>query len=409
MDDETILSVHIVTTLQPISTHLICPLFLFNERFTCLLYLPTVNRKETTTAGSQATMATHRGLHADTTGLEAATLFPSSIRDKTILVTGVARTGIGGTTAVALASQAPRFLILSGRDATKVQGVIDDIKEKYPNVKTRFLRMDLSNQASVRKAAAELMNWADVEGLDVLINNAGVMGLPERVLSVDGIEMQFATNHIGHFLFTNLIRNKLVAAAKNSSQPGAVRVINVSSLGHVFGPIRFSDINFDKPKEAIPESEWPDYTTLDGFDMGWKDDGSTYHHFASYGQSKTANILFSLQLQRLLGQKYGIISFGLHPGGIETELSRHSDPEWLKNVRERIRGDKTMPQLKSLEAGSSTTIVAACDPGLKGTKENVYLSDCQVVETLNEWARDEAAAERLWELSEKLVGEKFAW
>lgn len=353
-------------------------------------------------------MATHSNLGNGTTGVEAASLFPSSIRDKTIIVTGVARTGIGGTTALALASQAPRLLILSGRDATKVQGVVDDINEKYPEVKTQILKMDLSSQASVRQAAASLK---DVDAVDLLINNAGVMGIAERTLNAEGIEMQFATNHIGHFLFTNLIREKLVTAAqKAGNKPGAVRIVNVSSSGHGFSPVRFSDINFDKTKSETPESEWPNYAGMEAFGLSSGTiDQKTYLPFAAYGQSKTANILFSLQLQKLLGNKHGITSFALHPGGISTDLQRHADPAWLQMIWEKVEREGLTSPRKSLESGCSTTIVAACDPGLEGKRENVYLDDCQVVAPSAEWARDEGAAEKLWGLSEGLVGEKFAW
>ncbi|KAK5239101.1 hypothetical protein LTR40_014856, partial [Exophiala xenobiotica] len=100
----------------------------------------------------------------------------------------------------------------------------------YPDVDYRPLQADLSSQESVRKAASTLMAWEDVPAVDLLFNNAGVMNIPERTLSPDGIEMHLATNHVGHFLLANLILPKLIAAAKNSPR-GFVRIINISSVG----------------------------------------------------------------------------------------------------------------------------------------------------------------------------------
>ncbi len=178
------------------------------------------------------TMTTHAEYDGHTEAVTVAAAFPSAIKDRTIVITGANKLGIGFTTAQALASQAPRRLILAGRSTAKVQECIDALRSEYPDVDYRPLQVDLSSQESVRKAASTVMAWEDVPDIDLLINNAGVMNLPERTLSPEGIEMHLATNHVGHFLFTNQILPKLIAAAKDSPR-GFVRVINISSVGTV--------------------------------------------------------------------------------------------------------------------------------------------------------------------------------
>lgn len=169
--------------------------------------------------------------------------------------------------------------------------------------------MDLSSQASVRSAAREIALLTN--HLDILINNAGI-SVAHKQLSSEGIEITFATNHIGHFLLTILLTPLLLRAS-----PGA-RVVNLSSSAHRISPMRFSDINFDNdvdgPKKgqiAVPENERPhpknpDWTmvrTAEGFPG-----------VVAYGVSKTANILFTVELKRRLASK-GVESFALHPGG----------------------------------------------------------------------------------------------
>ena len=349
-------------------------------------------------------MASHAEFGSETDASTVAKAFPDVVRGKVILITGVNAKGIGATTASALASQGPKLLILTGRSRVKVDEVMANLKASYPDVACRFLEIDLSSQASIRKAAAEVMTYK--ESIDILINNAGVMALPERVLSVDKIEMQFATNHIGHFLFTSLIISKLIDAAKKNPA-GATRVINVSSFGHKLAPVRFSDYNFEKPDSQLPEDEHMNKPLAQalGFDVGGGSDPKApgYNTFAAYGQSKTANFLLSLCLNQKLAAR-GIKSFGLHPGSIDTELARHVEPRLLAEMH-TIREHAGL-QSKTLEQGSSTTLVAALDPALKVDGTNVYLSDCQIEEA-SPWAVDSVAADKLWKLSESLVGEKF--
>ena len=347
-------------------------------------------------------MATHADFGSETEATTVARVFSSQIAGKIILITGVNLGGIGGSTVEALAAHSPQMLILTGRSQAKVDEVIKKTQPLHPKVTYRFLHLDLSSQRSVRAAAQEVLSSSDIPQVDILINNAGVMDIQTRTLSEDGVEMQFATNHIGHFLFTNLILPKLIASSEKLPK-GATRVVNVSSTGHQFSPVRFSDPNFTVPADRLPESEKPNYARMEELLMKT---GGVYIPFAAYGQSKTANILFSLALTRRLYSEHGILSFSLHPGSIPTELIRHSDTAHLDAVRKRFMG---IVMRKTLGMGAATTLVAALDPKLgpaRETGEGVYLSDCQIIEPMN-WARDPIATEKLWALSNDIVGETF--
>ena len=359
-----------------------------------------------------------------TTAQEVAKAYGDSIRGKNILITGASPGGIGAATALATASQGPGLLILTGRSAKTVTPLISELDTRFPGIKTRFLFLDLASQKSVRDAAERVNAYP--ENIDVLINNAGVMAVDKRTMSEDGIELQFATNHIGPFLFTNLILGKLRAAATNST-PGSVRIINLSSRGHVLSPVRFSDWNFegkDVPKgEKAPGAAF----SLSELDPGYKGYapfvayGYVFHtevahlpsscylrrtlrtaesNISPYSQSKTANVLFTLSLQLLLAPS-NITSFSLHPGGIRSNLGRHM-PE---NQRQALFEDPNT-YWKTLDQGAATTMVAAFDPKLDSSSKGLYLSDCQFVEA-SEFARDKGLAEKLWRLGEEIVGEKF--
>lgn len=349
-------------------------------------------------------MSSHPDFGARTEASTVATAFSEQINGKTILITGVSPNGLGESTAEALAAHSPALMILTGRTESKVQAVIESLKQKHPDGSYRFLELELSSLAAVRKAAGEVMAYPDVPKIDIIVCNAGVMRIPQLELSVDRVEMQFASNHLGHFLFVNLIMEKLIAAAK-SSLPGAVRIINVSSLGAQYAPVRFSDVNFTKSQADIPESERADLEAIKGYGMSTE---GTYNPITAYGQSKTANSLFSLGLSHRLLDKYKIKSYALHPGGIITELWRHTDPELLKQL---VAGQAAVGGFKTLKQGSSTTLVAALDPGLPevtSSGDNLFLDDCHFID-ITSWARDPAYAEKLWQLSEELVGQAFSY
>jgi NAD(P)-dependent dehydrogenase (short-subunit alcohol dehydrogenase family) len=152
------------------------------------------------------------------------------------LITGPSDGGIGAETALCLASGSPSTIILAGRSRSKIQPVIDRISGINPEINTIFVALDLSDQASIRAATAEISG--QVEQIDVLINNAAIMACPYSVTK-DGVEVQFGTNFLGPFLFTALLLPKLHAAG-----PGT-RIVNVSSSAHRFEGIRFDDLDFE--------------------------------------------------------------------------------------------------------------------------------------------------------------------
>lgn len=337
-----------------------------------------------------------------------AELFASVIKGKTIVITGVNMQGLGGKTVELLSQHSPKTLVLASRTASKIQEVIDYLQSKHPTITYIALPLDLSSQRSCREAAVAVLNNPQINQIDLLINNAGIMRLPERQLSPEGIEMQFATNHIGHFLFTNLLMPKIIAAAEVNPK-GSTRIINLSSSSTFDSPVRFSDINFEKAHENLPIEEQPNYPHLarQGIQVDRK---KAYHPYVAYGQSKSANVLFSLELTSRLYDDHGILSFVLHPGVIATELGRSLPGELLKQLREAALNHPFKDMLKSLDEGCATTLVAGLDhrlwPPAKGTANGVFLEDGHVTEA-PVWTQNWVNAERLWELSEKLVSEKF--
>ena len=173
----------------------------------------------------------------DTTGSELVQEYASIIKGKVILTSGVTPGGLGATFVEAIAKAQPALLILAGRNPAKGEETAKTITEANPDVKVRTLKLDLGSFAGAREAAQEVNSWEDVPHIDVLVNNASIMGTPYAV-TTDNIEAQFATNHLAPFIFTNLIIKKILA----SSSP---RIVNVSSDGHRMSPIRFNDYNFD--------------------------------------------------------------------------------------------------------------------------------------------------------------------
>lgn len=159
------------------------------------------------------------------------------IKGKVVLTTGVSPKSLGATFVQAIAQGQPALLILAARSPSKLEQTAKAIEAASPGVKVKSLELALDSLAAVRKAAETLLSWNDVPVIDVLVNNAGIMAV-EYKLSPDGFESQFATNHLGHFLFTNLILSKIMV----SSSP---RIVNVSSDGHRLGHIRWDDYNFD--------------------------------------------------------------------------------------------------------------------------------------------------------------------
>ena len=288
---------------------------------------------------------------------------------KLAVVTG-ASAGIGVETARALAA-AGAHVVLAARNAERTEAAARSIRERVPGAILEIGRLDLTSLDNVRAFAAWFLDAHDE--LQLLINNAGVMYTPfER--TADGFEMQFGTNHVGHFLLSCLLVPALLAGAPS-------RVVNLSSGGHMASDIVWDDPNFDRRE---------------------------YDKFAAYGQSKTANILFSVELDRRLADR-GVHAYAVHPGMISTELGRYMTRDDMAALQERAKRGPSggMPPRKSTEQGAATTVWAAIDPDLD-QQGGTYLADCHVTDQHAPWARDRDSAARLWALSEKLVGEEFS-
>ncbi|KAI4192794.1 MAG: hypothetical protein LQ346_004162 [Caloplaca aetnensis] len=310
-----------------------------------------------------------------TTGKEVVKTFSAQANGKVVLITGASKGGLGAETALALATANPKKIILTGRSEGKIAPVLEQIKQTNPNIETQYISLELGNQQSVRQAAAEVNT--SVGKIDILLNNAGIMAVEHYTKTDDGVESQFGSNHVGPFLFTNLIASKL---GENS------RVINVTSMGYEASGIRFDDWNFQ--------------------------DGKTYNPWYAYGQSKTANILFAHSLAEKLAKK-GAQAYVIHPGLITSSnlMSNVSQEMFMDGwkIAVEANGGKpvAMEEAKSLEAGCSTALVAALDPSLK-SQSGAFLRDCNVVkEPLKSHADDAKSAKDLWSLSEEIIGEKF--
>lgn len=177
------------------------------------------------------------------TGPELVAEYGPIIKGKTILTTGVSPNSLGATYVESIAAGQPKLIILTGRSLDKVNQTAELITKAHPEVQTKVLELDLTSFASVRKAAAEVNSWDDVPVIDVLVNNAGIMAVPYE-LCVDGFEKHLTANHLSHFLFTNLILNKVLAAKDG-------RVVNISSGAHYISGIRHADLNYDVSRQSV--------------------------------------------------------------------------------------------------------------------------------------------------------------
>jgi NAD(P)-dependent dehydrogenase (short-subunit alcohol dehydrogenase family) len=287
----------------------------------------------------------------------------------TIAVVTGASAGIGVETARALAAAGAR-VVLAARNAERTEAAAESVRERVLGAALEIGALDLTSLDSVRAFAAWYLERHDE--LQLLVNNAGVMYTPfER--TAEGFEMQFGTNHLGHFLLTCLLVPALLAGAPS-------RVVNLSSGGHFGSDIVWDDPNFEQRE---------------------------YDKFGAYGQSKTANILFSVELEHRLGDR-GVHAYAVHPGMIATELGRYMTRDDMTALQERAKRGPSggMPTRKSIEQGAATTVFAATAAGLDD-QGGTYLADCQVTDQHAPWARDRESAARLWTLSEKLIGQEF--
>ncbi|KAI5928660.1 hypothetical protein F4810DRAFT_705596 [Camillea tinctor] len=301
-------------------------------------------------------MTSHEKFNKSTTGTEVAEAFKDRIRGKHILITGASPNSIGEATAHAVAGSNPGLLILASRTRTKLATVAANIQENHPTVTIRTIVLNLADQTSVKEAAQQIRGVTN--RLDVLINNAGV-SLSRKQWSPDGIELTFATNHIGPFLLTNMLLPILLEAARDG-EPGATRIINVSSSAHMISPMRFSDYNFEG-KTLLPQREQPRKNLPEHL---YEKQGG-FPGMVAYGASKTANVLFAVALNERL-RSSGIRSFAVNPGDVLSDLIREVGPRLLKAA-----GATPPEKWKSSDQGCATSLVAAFDPSLAGMWERL--------------------------------------
>ncbi len=305
-----------------------------------------------------------------------------SLAGRTAIVTG-GGSGLGRETVLALAAAGAR-VIAPARDVARARDELAPIPgvEVWP--------LDLLDAASIDRFAARFL--ADGAALDLLVLSAGIMALPTLERDARGLELQFATNHVGHFQLTGRLWSALTAAPE-------ARVVVVSSRGHRFSPVVFEDIGFER---------------------------RPYERWAAYGQSKTANVLFALALDRR-GQASGVRAFSVHPGGIlDTQLAKHLSREELLTAG--AIDDQSRPVidpfngLKTVAQGAATQLWCATSPRLRGLGglycEDVDVAPLITAQSQSDWkqtasrsqpgvfahAVDQEAADRLWKLSETITG-----
>jgi NAD(P)-dependent dehydrogenase (short-subunit alcohol dehydrogenase family) len=238
---------------------------------------------------------------------------------RTAVVSG-ANTGIGFQTAAALAAHGAH-VVLAVRNLDKGKDAVQKITTASPGAAVTLQELDLASLNSVRGAADELRSKYD--SIDLLINNAGVMYTPKST-TTDGFELQFGTNHLGHFALTGLLLDRLLR------EPGS-RVVSVSSVGHrIRAAIHFDDLQWER----------------------------RYSRVGAYGQSKLANLLFTYELQRRLAPRGTTIAAAAHPGGSDTELMRNL-PAWG-----RLATAAVAPLFQGADMGALPTLRAATDPGV---------------------------------------------
>lgn len=298
------------------------------------------------------------------------------LSNKITIVTG-ASGGIGLETARALASKGAR-VIIGVRDERKGKEAVDTINKAVPGSDILLKELDLASLESVRRFTDSFLS--EFERLDILIANAGVM-CPPLQRTKEGFELQFGTNHLGHFVLVC----RLVPALVNVSSS---RIVMVSSSAHRFSDIVFDDVNYNN---------------------------RSYEKWPAYGQSKTANILYAVELNRRLSNK-GVTVNAIHPGAIMTDLSRHLTEADIEGLDDVSPGESDI-HWKSVQAGAATSVWAATAPELEG-KGGQYLEDCQISSLISSaeeptgfapYAVDPESARRLWTLSEEMAGEQFSF
>ncbi|KAJ7142298.1 hypothetical protein C8R44DRAFT_865649 [Mycena epipterygia] len=314
-----------------------------------------------------------------TTADEVATAFAAEIQGKNVLITGTSINGIGFEAARVIAKHA-NLVVITGYNLERLKLSEEAIKKEIPSANIRKLVLDLSSLAAVRKAAAEVNAYP--EPIHVLINNAAASFGPFK-LTVDKLESQMATDHIGPFLLTKLLLPKILAAGTASYVP---RVVFVSSSGHAFG----TGVNFDTI--AHP-------------------DATKYKDTDAYLQAKSANVLTAIELSKR--SKGKINAYSLHPGGIDTNVFHKAEAMPALQAFGVVDADGKINtaagEWKTIPQGAATTLAAAFDPRLND-KPGAYLSDStEANQDIAPHSSDPTNAEKLWTITEEIIGENFTF
>lgn len=292
---------------------------------------------------------------------------------RTIVVTG-GNSGIGFEAALQLAARGADT-ILACRDRRRAGAAAESIVARHPTAKVEAMELDLASLESVKKFAGELAGARS--RLDVLCNNAGVMALP-RCTTADGFEMQFGTNHLGHFALTGRLLPQLLATPQS-------RVVTVSSTFHKFGRMRFNDLHRER----------------------------SYDKWQAYAQSKLANLLFTYELQRrLVAGDAATIAVGCHPGYASTNLQTAGPKMAGSSIGERIWEVINRVFAQSAAMGALPTLYAATAPAVAGgdyigPNGLGEMRGYPVTVQSTARARDAEAAKKLWAVSEDLTGVRY--
>ena len=280
--------------------------------------------------------------------------------NKTILITG-ATNGIGKAAAIKFAESA-KSIAFTYRNEELAEDLKNEMQKINPNLSINGFFCDFSVQDSIRECADKIKN--DLKAIDLLINNAGVVNT-EYSETIDGIENTFAVNHLGYFLFTNLLLHKL----KGENE---TRIINVSSAAHSF----------------VKEMQWEDINFKNNFKQGLR----------CYGQSKLANLLFTRYLAIKLSTE-NITVNAIHPGGVNTSLGSQNKVWYSKPLRLILR-----PFFRSPLKGAESIIYLATkqDDGVTGE----YFVDSKIHKS-SSYSKNLEEAHKLWSLSEEMVGQTF--
>jgi NAD(P)-dependent dehydrogenase (short-subunit alcohol dehydrogenase family) len=287
---------------------------------------------------------------------------------RTVLVTG-ATGGLGEETARALAA-AGGDVLLTGRTLASAQAAAERLAAAHPHARLTPLELDLGSLASVRRCRTEVL--ALRPALHVLVANAGVMAAPQGV-TADGFETHIGVNHLGHFALVTGLLPVLEAGAPS-------RLVVLSSAGHRWDDVDLDDLHIER---------------------------RPYRRFRAYGASKTANVLFAVELDRRMRDR-GVRAFAVHPGGIRTGLSRHLSEADQEKLSRGAAAQNTA--YRTVSQGAATSVWAATSPELADVG-GVYLEDCAVAPVtgpepthgVRDFAVDPERARRLFSLSEQLV------